>query len=159
MKFVDENFLIYTVLGLIVFFFFNFRIKAICFGGDIGSISIGFIVSFLLMKLILSDNNPIYILFLGVYGVDSILTIVHRIFLRENIFEPHQFHLYQVIVGKLGVNHLVVSTIYMIIQLMVCVIVVHNLKQSIEVQLTIGIFIVLILSILYVKIKLRLLRM
>ena len=159
LKFVDNNFILYTSLGLIVFAFSNFRTEAICFAGDIGSISVGFIISFLLMKLILKDNNLIYILFLGVYGVDSILTIVHRIFLKENIFKPHRLHLFQIIVRKLRINHLVVSTIYMIIQLIVCIIVILNLKQSIQVQLIIGIFIILILGLLYVKIKLKLLKM
>ena len=105
------------------------------------------------------DNNLIYILFLAVYGLESVLTIVHRIFLKENIFEPHRLHLFQIIVLKLGINHLIVSTIYTMIQLIVCVIVVLNLKQNIEVQLTIGIFIVLVLTIFYVTIKLKLLKM
>ena len=159
LKFVDNHYIICALLGLVVFAFFNFRTKAICFAGDVGSISIGFIISFLLIKLILRDNNLIYILFLAVYGVESVLTIVHRIFLKENIFEPHRLHLFQIIVLKLGINHLIVSTIYTMIQLIVCVIVVLNLKQNIEVQLTIGIFIVLVLTIFYVTIKLKLLKM
>ena len=159
LKFVDDNFIIYALLGLIVFAFFNFRTKATCFAGDVGSISLGFIISFLLMKLILRDNNLIYVLFLAVYGVDSILTIIHRIFLKENVFKPHRLHLFQIIVCKLGINHLIVSTIYMIIQLIVCIIIILNLKQSIEVQLTIGIFIILVLGLFYLIIRLRLSKM
>jgi UDP-GlcNAc:undecaprenyl-phosphate/decaprenyl-phosphate GlcNAc-1-phosphate transferase len=156
LKFIDNDFLVYILLGLIVFFFFNFRNKAICFAGDIGSISIGFIISFLLMRLIIQENNPVYILFLGVYGVDSVLTIIHRLFLKENIFEPHNLHLFQIIVRKLKIKQVDVSLLYMMIQLIVCIIVTINLKQTIEFQLKIAILIVIVLSILYITIKMRL---
>ncbi len=53
---------------------------------------------------------------LGVYGVDSILTIVHRIILRENIFEAHRKHAYRIMANELKIPHVVVSSIYMIIQ-------------------------------------------
>lgn len=156
LKFIDENYIVYIFLSLVVFFFFNFRSQAICFAGDVGSISIGFIISFLLMKLILKDNNPTYILFLSVYGVDSTLTILQRMILRENIFEPHRCHLFQIIVDKLKINHLIVSIIYMVIQLMICIILILNLARSPTFQLKIGILTITILTILYIAIKAKL---
>jgi UDP-GlcNAc:undecaprenyl-phosphate GlcNAc-1-phosphate transferase len=75
-QFVDQNMLLIVIMGLLVFNFFNFRKKAICFAGDIGSISISFIICFLLAKLILKTTQPLYILLLLVYGLDAVFTII-----------------------------------------------------------------------------------
>ena len=152
-KFIENNFLIYTFIGLMVFNFFNFRTKAICFAGDVGSISIAVIILFLLLKLILQEQNLIYILFLSVYGVDSVLTIVHRLFLRENIFKAHRLHLFQVIVHNLKIPHLWISTIYMLIQGIICCIVIFNLRYSFVTQLVTGFSIIIFLVILYIITK------
>ncbi len=108
------------------------------------------------MKLILKDHNPTYILFLAVYGIDSSLTILHRVILRENIFEPHRNHLFQIIADRLKVNHLIISMTYMIIQLVICIVLILNLAQSPVFQLKIGILMIMILTILYVAIKVKL---
>lgn len=117
--FIDNNLLITCVLSLIVFCFFNFRKRAKCFAGDVGSVSIAFIILFILGKLILSTGNYLYLLFLAVYGVDTLLTICHRLVLHENIFEAHRKHVYQLLANELKIPHVVVSLIYMGIQLIV----------------------------------------
>ena len=152
-EFIENDFLIFTLLGLMVFNYFNFRTKARCFAGDVGSISIAVIILFLLLKLILLSQNLIYILFLSVYGVDSVLTIIHRLFLKENIFKAHRLHLFQVIVHNLKAPHLLMSSIYMLIQGIICYIVVFNLKYSLSTQLVTGFILILLLVILYVITK------
>ena len=117
--FIDNSLLITCVLSLIVFCFFNFRKRAKCFAGDVGSVSIAFIILFILGKLILSTGNYLYLLFLAVYGVDTLLTICHRLMLHENIFEAHRKHAYQLLANELKISHVVVSLIYMGIQLIV----------------------------------------
>ena len=152
-KFIESDFLVFVILGLVVFNYFNFRTKAKCFAGDVGSISIAVIIVFLLLKLIIMDKNLIYILFLGVYGVDSVLTIIHRIILKENIFKAHRLHLFQVIVHTLKIPHLVMSSIYMLIQSIVCYIVIFNLQYSLITQLIAGIIIIFMLILSYIIIK------
>ena len=152
-KFIDNDFLIFIFLGLMVFNFFNFRVKAKCFAGDVGSISMAIIILFLLLKLILEDRNLIYILFLGVYGVDSILTIIHRIVLKQNIFKAHRLHLFQVIVHYKKIPHLIMSSVYMIIQAVICSIIIINLRQNFTFQLLVGGSIIIILVLIYVVIK------
>ena len=94
-RFVEED-LIYTMLcAVLVFNFFNFRKKAKCFAGDVGSVSIAFVILFLIGKLIIRTENFSWIVLLVVYGVDSVLTIIHRLMLHENIGLPHRKHLYQ----------------------------------------------------------------
>lgn len=153
LKFIENDFLIFTLLGLMVFNYFNFRTKARCFAGDVGSISIAVIIVFLLLKLIIQDYNLIYILFLGVYGVDSVLTIIHRLFLKENIFKAHRLHLFQVLVHTLKIPHLVMSSIYMLIQSIISYIIIISLAYSFYRQLIIGFSIVLILVLSYIIIK------
>ena len=53
---------------------------------------------------------------LTVYGVDSVLTIIHRLLLHENIGLPHRKHLYQIMANELKIPHVVVSLIYMVVQ-------------------------------------------
>ena len=151
--FIENAFLIFTLLALMVFNYFNFRTKARCFAGDVGSISIAVIILFLLLKLILQEQNLIYILFLSVYGVDSVLTIIHRLFLKENIFKAHRHHLFQVLVHNLKIPHLLMSSTYMLIQGIICYIVVFNLKYSLNTQLITGFILIILLAILYIITK------
>lgn len=119
--FVEENF-IYTVLcSVLVFCFFNFRKRAKCFAGDVGSVSIAFVLLFLIGKLIIKTEDFSWIVLLAVYGVDSVLTIVHRLMLHENIGLPHRKHLYQIMANELKVPHVVVSSIYMVVQAVVVI--------------------------------------
>ena len=99
-----------------VFDFFNFRKKAKCFAGDVGSVAIAFIVLFLIGKLMLTTMDFSWIILLAVYGVDSVLTIIHRIMLKENIGNPHRKHFYQIMANELKVPHVVVSSVYMLVQ-------------------------------------------
>ena len=117
-----EPALINTVLcSVLVFCFFNFRKKAKCFAGDVGSVSIAFILLFLIGKLILTTGDFSWIILLSVYGVDSVLTIIHRLILHENIGLPHRKHMYQLMANELKMSHVVVSFIYMVVQAIVTV--------------------------------------
>lgn len=117
--FIEMPFLVVITLSILVFLFFNFRKKAKCFAGDVGSISMAFIVVFVLGLLMLQTHDFSYIVFLAVYGVDAVLTIVHRIMLHENLGEAHRKHAYQLMANELKQSHLKVSAGYMIVQLAV----------------------------------------
>ena len=115
--FVDNDLIYLVLMSLLVFNFFNFRKKAKCFAGDVGAISIAFIIVFLLGLLIVKTGDFSYIALLLVYGVDSVLTIMHRIILKENITQPHRKHLYQLLANELKFPHLLVSSVYAVLQL------------------------------------------
>lgn len=115
--FISMPFLYVTSLSVLVFCFFNFRKNAKCFAGDVGSITIAFILLFALGKLVLQTDDLSYIIFLAVYGADTILTICHRIQLRENLGESHRKHAYQLMANELRIPHVYVSLFYMVIQL------------------------------------------
>ena len=117
--FVAEGFIYTIVCSVLVFCFFNFRKRAKCFAGDVGSVSIAFILLFLIGKLIIQTGDFSWIVLLSVYGVDSVLTIIHRLMLHENIGLPHRKHLYQLMANELKIPHVMVSSIYMIVQTLI----------------------------------------
>ena len=121
MGFIDESYLIVAIIGLIVFSLFNFRPKgkAKCFAGDVGSIGIAFIILFALGKLMLATQDVTYIIFFLVYGIDGSMTIFHRIMLHENLGQAHRKHAYQLMANELKMSHVVVSLLYMAMQLIV----------------------------------------
>ena len=118
-SFVEQELIITVLCSVLVFNFFNFRKRAKCFAGDVGSVSIAFIILFLIGKLIIKTEDFSWIILLVVYGVDSVLTIIHRLMLHENIGLPHRKHLYQIMANELKVPHVVVSSVYMIVQALV----------------------------------------
>ena len=115
--FVDMPFLIVTGLAILVFCFFNFRKRAKCFAGDVGAISVAFILLFAVGKLMVFEKDLTYFVFFTVYGVDTVLTICHRIMLHEHLGEAHRKHAYQLMANELKMPHTLVSTIYMVMQL------------------------------------------
>ena len=118
-EFTDINFIIYPLIACLVFLFFNFRKKAKCFMGDIGSMGIAFWVLGLLGLLIIKTQELKYLLFLTVYGVEVVLTILQRLKSKENIFEAHRRHLYQLFSNEKKISHLIVSSVYAFLQLLI----------------------------------------
>ena len=119
--FVEADFIYTVICSVLVFCFFNFRKRAKCFAGDVGSVSIAFILLFLIGRLIIETEDFSWIVLLSVYGVDSVLTIIHRLMLHENIGLPHRKHLYQIMANELKVPHVMVSSIYMAVQAIIVV--------------------------------------
>ena len=119
MAFIEPSYLVVAILGVLVFSIFNFRSKgkAKCFAGDVGSISIAFIMLFAIGRLVVQTHDVTYLIFLLVYGVDGCFTICHRILLHENLGQAHRKHVYQLMANELKIDHLTVSLIYMTIQL------------------------------------------
>jgi UDP-GlcNAc:undecaprenyl-phosphate/decaprenyl-phosphate GlcNAc-1-phosphate transferase len=106
-----------AVIGaILVFLFFNFRKKAQCFAGDVGSISLAFIQIFFLMMLIKYTHSFSWVLLFTVFGVDASITIAQRLVRRENIFLPHRSHLYQYLANELKTDHRVIAGIYATVQ-------------------------------------------
>ncbi|NIG55230.1 glycosyltransferase family 4 protein [Chitinophaga sp. Cy-1792] len=124
--FTDSAFIILPILSCLVFLFFNFRKKARCFAGDVGSVALGCWIATLLLSLVLYSNDLKYLLILAVYGCDTVLTIVHRLILKQNIFEAHRLHFYQVLANEQKVSHLMVSIGYSILQVAINIMLVNT---------------------------------
>jgi len=129
--FVENDFIVYAALACVVFLFFNYRKKAKCFAGDIGSMAISFWIVTLLLMLMLQTQTLVWILFLAVYGVDVVCTILHRLYLKQNIFKAHRLHFYQILSNECKISHLKVSAAYGIVQLLICGLVICNINGNV----------------------------
>lgn len=118
-NFVDKRMIIYPILASSVFLFFNFRKKAKSFMGDVGSMGIAFWIIALLGLLIVKTNDYRWILFLTVYGVEVLLTILERLRQKENILVAHRKHLYDLFANEMKFDHRGISLCYSFIQLII----------------------------------------
>ena len=143
--FIDADFIKYAMMASLVFLFFNFRKKAKCFAGDVGSIAIAFWVIYLVLKLILVTNSLVWLLFLAVYGVETVCTILHRLYLKENIFEAHRLHLYQVLSNEYKMQHRLVAAFYGMAQVVISVLVVALYQKVSDITLFLGVIVPLLL--------------
>jgi UDP-N-acetylmuramyl pentapeptide phosphotransferase/UDP-N-acetylglucosamine-1-phosphate transferase len=125
----------FIILSILVFGWFNFTSDARCFSGDVGSTSLGYMMVFILFALLLGQpvHAPIfliqffssngsqltYFLIFALYGIDTVLTILQRLILKENIFEAHRKHLYQLLANEYKWPHLAVASVYAFIQLVI----------------------------------------
>ncbi|MBL0738868.1 glycosyltransferase family 4 protein [Flavobacterium sp. GN10] len=142
--FTDAMFIKYAMLASLVFLFFNYRKRAKCFAGDVGSIAIAFWIIYLVVKLILVTESLIWLLFLAVYGVDAVCTILHRLYLKQNIFEAHRLHLYQILSNEYKIQHRLVSLLYALAQTGISLVVIF-LYQKVQDSL---VFLIVILPLL-----------
>lgn len=158
LAFIAQDLLVYTMLGVLVFAFFNFRAKAKCFAGDVGSVAIAYILLFALGALIIQTGNLIYFLFLTVYGIDTVWTIIRRLYLGENIFEAHRSHLYQFLGNEAGMNKLLVSFLYGVMQFAIGLGVIYFADQDTMTQWIFTLVLLGGLSIIYLGIKTYIIR-
>ena len=128
--FMDESLLVVMGLSLLVFCFFNFRTKAKCFAGDVGSIGMALFLVFCLSRLMYVTGDVTWIVLYLIYSVDGVLTICHRIMLHENLGQAHRKHVFQLMANELKIPHVVVSTIYMALQLLVSLIMIFIIPDT-----------------------------
>lgn len=122
-RFIELEFIATVIIAILVFAFFNFRTKARCFSGDVGSISMGLIILFLIVRYVqaLPDNgeNVSRLCFIIVFLADGGLTIAKRFLSGRNILAAHREHAYETMVNDLKVPHLYVSGGYALLQLII----------------------------------------
>ncbi|MVX35987.1 MraY family glycosyltransferase [Myroides sp. LoEW2-1] len=153
--FIAMDLIIFALLGAVVFAFFNFRNKAKAFAGDVGSVSMAFIVVFLLGQLIITTGNFVYILFLSVYGIDTVWTIIRRALNKENIFQAHRTHLYQYLANEAKVNKLFVSFGYGVLQFVIGYGVIDMTDQDGMTQIVFAVSLLVVMSVVYLVLKRR----
>lgn len=121
-------FIISQIIAVLILAYYNLRNKAIAFAGDVGSITMGFFLGYLMCQLILSTGRWEYVFFFLVYAVDASLTILIRIFKKENILQPHEQHLYQIIRKAFPHKVLLISSVYAIYQLVLNILTIGMIK-------------------------------
>jgi UDP-N-acetylmuramyl pentapeptide phosphotransferase/UDP-N-acetylglucosamine-1-phosphate transferase len=147
--FAPPDFITYAIIACLVFLFFNCRKKAKCFAGDVGSLGISFWIVLLILQLTLASGSLIWLFFLSVYGVDSIHTLLHRLYLRQNIFKAHRLHFYQILSNDRKIAHWKVSSSYALIQLSVNGLIIYFYTCRHPWTWPVGVSIVGVLSLIY----------
>ena len=148
----QSELLILLIISIVIFSFFNARKRAKTFAGDIGSVSLAFIIAWFLIKLINETSRIEYILFVSVYGIDSVITILYRLKRKENIFQPHRSHLYQFLSNEYGLSHVLVSFSYAFTQLVINAFAIYLIKTNVmSIALMIGIL--LVISFIYLILR------
>ena len=155
--FVDESLIITVMLADLVFCYFNFRPrgKAKCFAGDVGSLGVAFILLFMIGSLVMATGDVTYLIFLLVYGVDGVLTICHRIMLHENLGQAHRKHAYQLMANELKMSHVVVSLLYMAIQLVISLGFIYLCPNTVLAHWIYLVAAALVLAVAYVLFKMK----
>lgn len=153
--FIDETMLIVILLSVLVFCFFNFRTKAKCFAGDVGSIGMALILVFSIGRLMYVTGDITWIVLYVVYGLDGMLTICHRIMLHENLGEAHRKHVFQIMANELKMSHVGVSLIYMGLQLTISLGFIYLCPNTILAHWVYLIAAGLVLAVAYVLFKMK----
>jgi len=153
--FVDDSFLVAIALSLLVFCFFNFRTNAKCFAGDVGSVGMAMLLVFSLGRLMIVTGDITWIVLYLLYGVDGVLTICHRIMLQENLGQAHRKHVFQLMANELMMKHVVVSDIYMVLQLMVSLVAIYVIPDTIISHWIYLVSIAMVFTIAYILFKMK----
>ena len=149
---LNPELILFTILSVLVFGFFNFRKNALFFAGDIGSIAIGMLVFFIGLLLTIKLSSPLILLLIIIYGADAGCTLLYRMFFtKESILDPHRHHIYQKIVDIYKISHLKVSLIYGLLQLIVNFIVFKTYKLEFEKQLIVFFSLIFIFIAIYIQ--------
>jgi len=147
-----SDLIVYAIISVIVFGYFNFRKNARMFAGDVGSVSMALILLFVgglfMYKL---ESLLIFLLFL-VYGTDGLLTMAHRIINRENLAVAHRSHIYQKLADVYRYPHLKISLFYTLVQAVINLIVILYYKESLLVQVVIFLVVIIVFFFLYLYI-------
>lgn len=117
--FVSGSIIAIALGAAAIFGIFNFRRQAKIFAGDVGSISMGFIVTLILTLYIIESGNIYGLVMVAVYCVDIFATILRRIIEGENIFRAHRKHIYERLCFVWRVPQLVISSVYALLQIII----------------------------------------
>jgi len=104
---------------------------------------------------LMESGKLIYCLFLSVYGIDVIWTILRRLHRKENIFEAHRSHLYQFLANEANINKLYVAALYGLLQLLIGLAVIWFANKSMLTQILFSASLLTGLSIIYLLVKKR----
>jgi Fuc2NAc and GlcNAc transferase len=132
---------------------FNFP-KARVFMGDVGSVSLGFLFAFFVIKLSATINIFLCsIMFLYTFYADALVTIYYRWRQGENLMKAHRSHLYQYMANELRLAHWKVTIIYAIAQLIVGFLSIVAFKNGLTWQVILFVMLGIVVLNVYNKVK------
>jgi len=115
-EFIHKGIIEALIPALLVFGTFNFCPKPKLLPNYVGSVAISYTIVFLISMLVIARKEFDAVVLLAVYGVDTVLTLGHRLVTGQSVFKSHRLHLFQVLVDYHKMSALWVAGIYAIIQ-------------------------------------------
>ncbi len=112
-----EGFCLLMIAAVVIFGIFNVCRKI--FAGDVGAITLGFFIVYILSAMILSSGDATMMIFLIVCLLDAGLTTAQRLFAGENILLPHRKFIFHLLIRQWHLPHIVVSICYALLQLLI----------------------------------------
>lgn len=152
---VEWSLLLSIALVTIILAFLNVRSRAKLFIGDAGSIFLGIFSAYVVLALINQSEDPVFLLMLSVYGVDSVGTILLRLLRKENIFSPHRLHIYQMMANERAMGHIKVSIVYALFQLAINALVLWNLEVQWFSGASLLFLVLFLLIIIYIWLRIK----
>jgi UDP-N-acetylmuramyl pentapeptide phosphotransferase/UDP-N-acetylglucosamine-1-phosphate transferase len=154
LKFVPDQLIVVLAISLLIFSFFNARKVAVAFAGDVGSVTLAFLLLWFMVSLMMKTGRIEYILFFAIYGIDTVITILQRALKRENILKAHRTHLFQYLSNEKKLPQILVSGIYGCLQLIINVFTVAAIENSL---MTWWLFVsvLMVLGMVYLLVKYR----
>jgi UDP-N-acetylmuramyl pentapeptide phosphotransferase/UDP-N-acetylglucosamine-1-phosphate transferase len=136
------------IAALMAFLFFNLRKKAKCFSGDVGAVSLAFIIAFYILHISIETKNPIWVLLLSVYGIDAAITILFRLIRKEKITLGHRTHFYQYLANEKQIPHVCVAILYGVAQALFNIVFFYfyNNQQYVQIVTAFGILVFVYLT-------------
>ena len=110
--FVQKGILEALVPALLIFGTFNFCKKPLFKPGIVGATVLAYTIVFLISILVIKSRSFASVVLLAVYGLDTVLTLGHRLFTGQSVFKHHRMHLFQLLVDYAKVPALWVAGIY-----------------------------------------------
>ncbi len=108
-----------TILIGAMIIFGTFNICRKVFAGDVGAITLGFLIVYILSNMILATGDATLMIFLIVCLFDAGLTTAQRLFAGENILTPHHKFIFHLLIRQWQMPHIVVSICYALLQLLI----------------------------------------
>ena len=122
-----SNDFIFLIPIMIVFLFFNWT-PANIFMGDSGSLYLGSIYVYTLLRSNTFNEFLLLIIIMSPLLLDVLTALVRRLFYKHNIFKAHRLNLYQRLVSA-GFTHSKVSSLYIFFTINFCLLASYgNLK-------------------------------
>ena len=128
----NEFHILSVILFTVYLAFYKFnKSPSKVFLGDVGSITSGYLIGFIILSCFLTSKIILPLLIINMYYIlDSTITLLIRLLKKENIFQAHSKHFYQKVIRK-GYPHSHVIKWVFILNLILLILSISSLEYPI----------------------------
>ena len=128
--FENPTIIIALIIVTGLFLYGNFRKRPRFISGDVGSITLGFVIGYYIVKIYFTTKNPTVFLLTALYFIETGSTLFLNLRKGISFTKSHRNHLYEILVFKFNNDDLRVSFFYGLVQLVISSIVLFCLEYQ-----------------------------